>query len=261
MIDFLALQETKMEEISESFCFNLWGSHDCEWVYLPSVGRSGGILSIWSKSNNSTLFTFIGDGFVGVCLEWGIFKTICMIVNVYSKCDMVAKRNLWSNLLNCKNGLGDGRWCIVGDFNAVCSMEERVGSDVDAVRPTTSKVLEFRNFVEALELVDLPLVGRRFTWYHASGKAMSRIDRVLISDGWASRWGSVALWVLPREVSDHCPLILKYCIDDWGPKPFRFNNYWLDNKKFKEIVEGCWESHHVGGWLDGICVKRKVESA
>jgi hypothetical protein len=194
-------------------------------------GRSGGILSIWSKSNNSLIFSFKGDGFVGVCLGWGVLKTICIIVNVYSKCDLASKRSLCSNLLLCKRGLGEGRWCVVGDFNVVCSMEERVGCNLSIGRSSTSEVVEFQNFVEELELVDLPLLGRRFTWFHSSGRAMSRIDRVLISDEWASRWGSVTRWALPRDVSDHCPLILKYSRDDWGPKPFRFNNFLLDNKK------------------------------
>ncbi|MCH98940.1 endonuclease/exonuclease/phosphatase family protein [Trifolium medium] len=126
-IDFLALQETKLEIIPDSVCYKIWGSQDCEWVYLPSVGRSGGILSIWRKSNNSLIFSFKGEGFVGVCLEWGVTKTICFVVNVYSKCDIVSKRRLWSILTNCKRGLGDGRWCVVGDFNAVRRTEERVG--------------------------------------------------------------------------------------------------------------------------------------
>ncbi|KAK2423798.1 hypothetical protein QL285_034226 [Trifolium repens] len=258
-IDFLALQETKLEVISESLCFSLWGSQDCDWAYLPTEGRSGGILSIWSKSNNSLVFSFIGDGFVGVCLEWGTPKTICIIVNVYSKCDIGSKRNLWHKLISCKRGLGDGRWCIVGDFNAVTCMEERVGSVLTDGRTTTTEVREFRNFVEELELVDLPLLGRRFTWYHASGKTMSRIDRMLISDEWVLKWGLVTLWVLPRDVSDHCPLVLNYSQDDWGPKPFRFNNYWLEHKKFKEVVEACWENTKVEGWM-GFVLKEKLKT-
>jgi exonuclease III len=91
-IDFLAIQETKLEVISENLCYGLWGSCDCDWVFLPSEGRSGGILSIWSKPNNSLIFSFMGDGFVGVCLEWGLLKTICFVVNVYSKCDIHSKR-------------------------------------------------------------------------------------------------------------------------------------------------------------------------
>jgi exonuclease III len=68
-IEFLAIQETKMEVISEAFCYSLWGSDCCDWVFQPSTGRSGGILSIWSKSNNSLIFSFQGEGFVGVCLK------------------------------------------------------------------------------------------------------------------------------------------------------------------------------------------------
>jgi endonuclease/exonuclease/phosphatase family metal-dependent hydrolase len=43
-IDFLALQETKLEEITDSLCYGLWGSHDCEWVYLPSELNS---VTLW----------------------------------------------------------------------------------------------------------------------------------------------------------------------------------------------------------------------
>jgi hypothetical protein len=79
---------------------------------------------------------------------------------------------------------------------------------------------------------------------------MSRIDRILISDQWAMRWGNTALWVLPSDVLDHCPLILKYCHEDWGPKPFRFNNFWLKNKKLKEVVEAFWGIiRWKGGWV------------
>jgi hypothetical protein len=132
-------------------------------VYLPAEGRSGGILSIWGKSNNSLIFSFKGEGFIGVCLEWGVQKTVCLVVNVYSKCDIASKRILWSNLLNCKRGLGEGRWCVVGDFNAVCRMEERMGVNSVDSSNVSSEVMEFNNFVDNIELVDLPLLGRRFT--------------------------------------------------------------------------------------------------
>jgi exonuclease III len=257
-IDFLAIQETKLEVISENLCYGLWGSCDCDWVFLPSEGRSGGILSIWSKPNNSLIFSFMGDGFVGVCLEWGVLKTIFFVVNVYSKCDINSKRVLWNNLITCKRGLGGGRWCVVGDFNAVSSLEERVGVNVMEARVVTTEIIEFRKFVEELELLDLPILGRKFTWYQASGRAMSRIDRILISDEWSHKWGSVTLWSLPREVSDHCPIILKYSHEDWGPRPFRFNNFWLENSKLVEIVESFWTSNNVEGWM-GFALKEKLK--
>ena len=107
-------------------------------------------------------------------------------------------------------------------------------------------------------LFDVIPLGRKFTWYHASGLAMSRIDRVLISDGWSSGWGVASLWVLPITISDHCPLVLKYGNTDWGPKPFRFNNFWLKNKLFKKMVEESWRNHTVSGWM-AMVLKSKLK--
>jgi hypothetical protein len=45
---------------------------------------------------------------VGICLEWGAAKKICYIVNVYSSCDLLAKRRLWENLVMSKGGFGGG---------------------------------------------------------------------------------------------------------------------------------------------------------
>jgi exonuclease III len=254
-VDFLALQETKMEVISESFCRNLWGSDHCEWAFFPSEGASGGILSIWGNSNSNLIFTFMGEGFVGVCLEWGVKKSICFIVNVYSKCELAAKKRLWRNISMCKGGFGSGAWCVVGDFNAVRRPEERRG--VRESSQLNVEMREFDSFIEGLELNELPLLGRRFTWYHANGVAMSRIDRGLISSEWEDLLGPCSLWVWPRDISDHCPVMLKYGENDWGPKPFRFNNYWLENRNFNKVVEERWRSIEVNGWM-AFVLKEKL---
>jgi hypothetical protein len=124
-IQFLAILETKLEAISDKLCYSLWGSNDCDWSFRPSEGNSGGILSIWCKSISSPIFSFAGEGFVGVCLEWGVMKEVCFIVNIYAKCDLSSKRRMWNNLVLLKRGLGGGKWCVMGDFNSVSRMEER----------------------------------------------------------------------------------------------------------------------------------------
>jgi mannosylglycoprotein endo-beta-mannosidase len=60
-IEFLALQETKLEVISDTLVHYLWGNSDCCWAFVPSVGSSGGILSIWRKQYSSLLFTVLGE--------------------------------------------------------------------------------------------------------------------------------------------------------------------------------------------------------
>jgi hypothetical protein len=178
------------------------------------------------------------------------------VVNVYAKCDIAAKRRLWEDLLGVKTSLGDGKWCILGDFNSVVSGNERRGVNLD--HSLTSEMGEFAQFVEGMELVDLPILGRNFTWFHPSGRAMSRIDRVLVSGDWLVYWGLSSLWVLPRDVSDHCPLLLKRNGFDWGPKPFRFNNAWLEHNNFSKMIEEVWRGMSFVGWM-GFILKEKLK--
>jgi hypothetical protein len=225
---------------------------------LPADGNSGGILSIWRKSLLSHIFTFVGSGFVGVCLETLQTGTRFCVVNVYSKCSLIDKRNLWGDLLMSKRGFGGCSWCIVGDFNSVREMNERRGVGSNLVGGMSQKVIEFGEILEALELVDMPLIGRRFTWFHPNGTTMSRLDRVLLSHDWGIRWGNPHVWALHRDVSDHCPLIVRYSTSDWGPKPFRFNNFWLQNKRFKDLVAKTWQEQSFEGWM-GFILKDRLK--
>jgi len=256
-VDILAIQETKKEVISESLCRSLWGNDDFLWAFLLSVGNSGGILSIWRNSSSNVIYSFVGEGLVGVCVEWGLLRRRCLVVNVYSKCDFVGKR-LWEKLVWLINSLGVGAWCFIGDFNSVLHPEERRGVN-EVPRGLYRREIElFNGVVDELEVEDVSLVWRKFMWYNSNGIAMSRIDRAFISDEWREFWGNDSLWPIPRDVSKHFPLVLKGDSSDWGPKPFRFKNHWLENRKFKGVVEEAWRKYGRSGWM-GVVLRSKLK--
>jgi hypothetical protein len=118
---------------------------------------------------------------------------------------------------------------------------------------------EFDEFLENLELMDLPLTGRNFTWFHPNGVTMSRLDRILVSSSWCEIWGDPFVRVLDRDVADHCPLVLNCSSVDWGPKPFRFNNFWLQNREFKRVITEAWGLNNFEGWM-GFILKEKLKS-
>lgn len=60
-----------------------------------------------------------------------------------------------------------------------------------------------------MNLLDLPLLGRKFNWFHLNSGSVSRLDNILVSNGWWDRRGIDAQWALPRDVYDHCPIFLK----------------------------------------------------
>lgn len=87
---------------------------------------------------------------------------------------------------------------------------------------------------------------------------MSRLDRFLVSEEWIQEWGVMAQWALNRDVSYHCPIILKDGSQNWGPKPFRFISCWLQHRVFKMLVESAWSDFRVFGW-EAYIVKEKMK--
>ncbi|CAJ2628008.1 unnamed protein product [Trifolium pratense] len=98
-----------------------------------------------------------------------------------------------------------------------------------------------------MDLVDIPVLGKKFSWVSPDGKAMSRLDRFLLSEGFVEKSGISGQWIGDRDISDHCPVWLLCSSCDWGPKPFRVVNAWLEHPDFKKFVESSWKSFNVGG--------------
>ncbi|GKV16062.1 hypothetical protein SLEP1_g26767 [Rubroshorea leprosula] len=165
-------------------------------------------------------------------------RKICIIIWGTDDFDWVAKPSvgrsggllcIWNakGLLNSKRG----KWCLMGDFNAVRGIEERAGET-----GISSEMREFDNFIINAALIDLPLL-----------------------EDWVAKWGDVKQWGLRRSVSDHCPILLKNEKIDWGPKPFKFFDAWFDKPGCKELITRVWKTSDVQG-QKGFILKEKLKS-
>ncbi|XP_028196646.1 uncharacterized protein LOC114381576 [Glycine soja] len=72
-----------------------------------------------------------------------------------------------------------------------------------------------------MEIDDIPCVGKPFTWVRPNGSCKSKLDRVLVSNDWLSKWPDSSQFNLERNYSDHRPILMNSKCTDWGPKPFR----------------------------------------
>lgn len=77
---------------------------------------------------------------------------------------------------------------------------------------------------------------------------MSRLDRFLASTNWLDFYPHACQTILPKPVSDHCPILLYSRIDRWDPTPFHFELMWLEEKHFPALVRECWSKLRVEGW-------------
>lgn len=110
--------------------------------------------------------------------------------------------------------------------------------------------------IDQLEMIDLPMLGRKFTWCNSQiREKWSRIDRFLLNHEWLQNF-NFKLWGLPRLLSDHCPIILMEDERDWGPRPFRFLNAWALHPKFISLMEETWSKSQVVGWAGYRCLKK-----
>ena len=107
---------------------------------------------------------------------------------------------------------------------------------------------KFFEFIEDLNLVDLPLEGGSYTWSSGTDQpAMSRIDRDLVTLDWEDHFPDVIQRILPHPISDHSPILLEAGAMARGKSPFRFENMWLKMEGFVDRVQSWWNRHSFAG--------------
>ena len=254
--DMICLQEIKRNTIENSWCQTMWGDPDVSWAMQPANNLAGGILCMWSEKSFKLERKVIGEGFIWLIGQWLKEAVQVHIVAVYSPCDVQNKRILWNTIKQLKSSIQGGLWCILGDFNNIRHPSERVGVSQRGL--AEGSIQEFNEWIGELEVEEAPWIGKKFTWFRPNGTAKSKLDRSLISPEWFAKWPGSLQQPLDRNFSDHCPVVLRSKIVDWGPKPFRILDCWLSDKSFASVVQECWQSHNQGGW-GGLMLKEKLK--
>lgn len=180
-VEFLCIQETKLSYVDERLACVMWGNKDCGLVYSGSDGASGGLCCLWNSSVFRRTELWGEKGVLGVSGWWK--GVLVNIVNVYAPCDVEGKKELWRVLEEKMRGKEDEKWCLCGDFNVVRNDSERRGK---ARAGRRMEMKDFNDFINGMELVDLSLERRKFTWYRDNGQCCSRIDRFLLSSAWSA---------------------------------------------------------------------------
>lgn len=68
----------------------------------------------------------------------------------------------------------------------------------------------------------------------------SRLDRALINHAWRAS-GDWSLESKGRKNSDHSAIFLSQGSIDWGHKPFKVFNAWLDKEDFLDLIFSHWD--------------------
>ncbi|XP_073021415.1 uncharacterized protein [Primulina eburnea] len=240
--ELIVLQEIKREVVDRRFIASLWKSRFVEWVTLPAVGRSGGILVMWDPMVISVKDNMIGEFSVSIQIQKDAHYD-WWFTAVYGPCQPRLRTNFWDELAGL-SVICEDRWCLGGDFNVVRSLREKINS-----RSQTSSMFCFDSLIQELELCDPPLLNGKFTWSSLrSSPICCRLDRFMFTVGWTEIYPCYRKSILPRITSDHFPLVLDLAKNKWGPTPFRFENVWLRDTSFKNLTKLWWNNTNSQGW-------------
>lgn len=105
----------------------------------------------------------------GILIE---HEFVCSIILVYGPHDKEEQRSLWDELC-AFGGNVMGPLLVMGDFNEVINQEEHKRG-----RVLSQNIRDFIDWVQNMSLLELPLMGRKYTWSRNSSS--SRIDRTFM---------------------------------------------------------------------------------
>jgi hypothetical protein len=131
-----------------------------------------------------------------------------------------------------------GPWLIAGDFNLIYKVEDKNNNNYNQ-----AMMGRFRRLIDDLDLKDIPLHGRKFTWSNQQANpTLVRLDRALCTIDWDSLYPNVLVQSAASEDSDHCPLLLGLKDIKPGRRCFHFEAFWPKIDGFLEAVQQAWGS-------------------
>jgi endonuclease/exonuclease/phosphatase family metal-dependent hydrolase len=118
----------------------------------------------------------------------------------------------------------DTNWLLIGDFNLTSSPADKNNANFDQ-----RLAARFNTAIDSLALIELPLLGRLYTWPNKRATpTLARLDHAFIDGGFNQLFLNSCL----SSTSDLVPLILTAPTSIPKSFLFRFENAWLKHPTF-----------------------------
>lgn len=212
-------------------------------IVSDTRGFSGGIWIMWNSNELKVKEIRIHDQFihVEVCLP----QECSWFMTAVSASLRENDRQAFFDGVNDISHSIRGAWLLVGDFNTISSSsEQKGGASVDI-----QKCIGFVDWINRCGLMDLGVVGSRFSWrgpkWQGRDRVFKRLDRALCNSNWRVRFHEAVVNTLPRVHSDHHLLkisLLENTVES-GVRPFRFLAAWMKDDEFKTVVANSLGDH------------------
>jgi hypothetical protein len=202
------------------------------FTFLPAVDTRGGAVLAADEDKYKITRAFQGTFTVTAKIEATASFSAWWLTTVYGPQLDNEKLQFLQELRNVRQLVSDN-WLVVGDFNMILTAADKNNANLNR-----RLMGEFRSLVHDLELREISLKGRKFTWSNDS--TQTRIDRAFCTTEWECMQPNSVLNAMSSLVSDHCPLLLVRRATMPKYKGFRFESFWPKLPGFQEVVAEAW---------------------
>lgn len=235
--DIVCLQETKKEVIDQIFLRNICPQGFDAFAYKPAVGASGGILTIWKSAVFKGVEVFQNDFALSVQMTSSHNNSSWLLTTIYAPCTCHGKRSFLEWFRNYHMPV-EQDWLVIGDFNLIRRPEDRNREGGDQI-----EMFLFNEAISTLNLIELPLHGRHFTWTNKQNPPLlERLDWFFTNTGWTEKYPNTSVKTLPMETSDHWPCSIEISTSIPRNAIFRFENHWIHRADFIEQAISGWSA-------------------
>lgn len=128
-------------------------------------------------------------------------------------------------------------WLLLGDFNLIYKDEDKSND-----RLNRGLMNRFRRALNHLQVKELVLMGRKFTWSNGQDNpTMTRIDRAFITTEFEQIYKEPIVYAQSSSISDHSPLLILPLPNQQKTTFFRFESHWVHMPGFKNCVQQAWQ--------------------
>lgn len=235
--DVVCFQETKKDSFDQAFIRKVLPTNFDAFLFVPSVGASGGLLVAWKSAFFDGLLKFANGSSLDVHFISRHNDSSWTLMNVYGPCTPEGKIEFTSWLKSVEIQKEED-WIILGDFNLYRypKNRNRPGADV-------AEMFLFNSTISFLGLTEIPLQGRKFTWSNMQNPPLlEKLDWVFTSSSWDLSFPETSCKALALETSDHYPLVISISTNIPKAHIFRFENCWIHRPGFQDLVSQSWST-------------------
>jgi exonuclease III len=251
--DIVCIQETKITAVTTRILLSALGPDFSEFLVVPSVGASWGILVAWRRH----ISVFGNPRIDNHSITIRVSQTNGQhwwLTCVYGLQGNDAKIQFLQELHDIRAAC-PGPWLVAGDFNLIYRDEDKNNSNLNR-----AMMGRFRKLINDLALKELHLHGRKFTWSnHQDSPTLVRLDRVLCLVDWEDIFPNCLLHSTASDDSDRCPLLLGLRDNMRGQRRFHFESFWPKLDGFHDVVTSAWTSVPSGA-CPFITIERKLSA-